>query len=82
MFVRKMRIIFIIASIVLFLIAFNFGEKNPFQEAHGATSSNGSGSVAGNVAIASNQVAGLASFGFAIAGGLSLLAAAIIKSDN
>ena len=39
-------------------------------------------SVGGNIAVAPNNVAGLASLGFAIAGGLSLVSAAIAGRND
>ncbi len=76
------RTSFMVAAVILFGIACSFGTANPYREVHGGTNLNGPGAVAANVAVASNNVAGLASFGFAIAGGLSLLAAAKVDPKS
>lgn len=76
---QSLRMLFLIASVVLFGIAYSFGTAAPYQQVVGQIGL-GDNAAAQNVAIAANGVAGLASFGFAIAGGLSLLAAAIVGS--
>jgi hypothetical protein len=75
------RNMFLVTAVVLFVIAVYFGNQNPFQQVSGGTTSVGNGQVAANVAVASNHVAGLASFGFALAGGLALISAAIVKKE-
>lgn len=68
-----MRLLFIIFAVVLFVVAFNFGKvQPPFFQATGINS----------VAITANMVAALAALGFALAGGLSLIAAAIVKGRS
>jgi hypothetical protein len=74
------RTVFVVIAIVLFIIAAYFGNQVPFQQISGSTTSVGNGQMASQVAIASNYVAGLASLGFALAGGLTLIAAAILKN--
>ncbi len=74
------KIVFFVTAILLFIVAVYFGNEKPFQEISGSTTSVGNGQVASQVAIASNYVAGLASLGFALAGGLALIAAAIVKN--
>jgi hypothetical protein len=66
----KMRILFIAIAVVLFGVAIYFGNQQP-----SFASSTGAG-------VTPNMVAGLAAFGFALAGGLSLIAAAIAKEPN
>jgi hypothetical protein len=69
-------------AVILFCIALWFGSQRAYYEVHGATMMNQSQSVGGNIAVAPNNVAGLASLGFAIAGGLSLLCTAIIERSR
>jgi hypothetical protein len=69
-------------SLFLFFIAFHFGQERPYGEMSGGYTANGNTAVSASVAIASNYVAGLASFGFSISGGLALIAAAIVKPDK
>ena len=71
------RALFLVAAVILFAIAYSFGGSRPYEQVTGPP-----GSVAANVAMASNNVAGLASFGFAVAGGLSLLSAAILTPKS
>lgn len=63
---RSWTILFTAIAVVLFGVAIYFGNQQPFvQTATGAATS--------------NLLAGLAAFGFALAGGLSLIAAAIVR---
>ncbi len=65
-----MRVLFIAIAVVLFGVAIYFGNQQPsFPSSTGA-------------AVTPNMVAGLTAFGFALAGGLSLIAAAIAKETN
>jgi len=64
-------IVFLVIALVLFVVAIGIGmESEPWEE-RGTASSN---------AIAANNLAGLTACGFAIAGGLSVVAAAIAAS--
>jgi hypothetical protein len=69
---QSMRILLLIAAVVLFLVAYDFGTRQPFDEK----------STSGAVAIASNTVAAAASLGFSLAGGLALLAAALVRKND
>ena len=72
MCVRLMRTLFVVISLVLFSIAFYFAKEGPFAA---------NGMVGDGVQSAAIVVAGLASLGFAISGGLALLAAAVMKKE-
>jgi hypothetical protein len=67
-----MRFLFCGIALVLFIVAGCFANQQPFCQVLGAT----------GVAATPNMVAGLAAFGFALAGGLSLLAAALVKEKG
>jgi len=63
-------------AVVLFAIAVYFGNLTAFDRVtlvSGASCS---------TAIASNTMAGLTSFGFSLAGGLALMAAALVRKDG
>jgi hypothetical protein len=79
---KTMRIVFVGISLVLFLIAYNFGNQRPCEQVSGGYVGSGNAPIAGNVGIVSNYVSGLAALGFAISGGLALVAAAIVKPDK
>ena len=78
----SLRAVFLVASVILFGIAIHFGCEQPFGQTSGGYALNGNGSVAANVAMVPNYVAGPAAFGFAIAGGLSILAAAMVNQKS
>jgi hypothetical protein len=66
-----MRFIFLLLALTLFVVALAFGYgQQPWQWNSAST------------VVAPNVLAGLASLGFAVAGGLSLLAAALVRPDR
>ena len=73
---RWFRGILLIAAVVLFAIARDFGDASPFETAHPSEYDKMT-----SFAIAPNVTAGLASAGFALAGGLSLLGSAFVRAD-
>lgn len=70
---------FVAIAVVLFVIAVYFGNQTPF---HQVTGGGGGTHFETQVAIASNWVAAGASFGFSLAGGLALIAAALAKESR
>ena len=67
---QKMRLLLIAIAVVLFGVAIYFGNQQPY-------SSNNS-----SIAMTPNWVAAMSAFGFALAGGLSLIAAAIVRGTG
>ena len=74
---ESMRSLYLVAALVLFGIALAFGCQRGYHQVQSGMMMNPTQSVGGNVAVAPNNIAGLASLGVAIAGGLSLVSAAI-----
>ena len=68
----KMQNVFLAAAAILFAIAFYFGNEPSWEKVNGST----------GFAIAYNCVACFSSFGFALAGGLALLSAAIVTKKE
>ncbi len=77
-----MQSLYLVAALVLFAIALAFGCQRGYHQVQSGMMMNPTQSVGGNVAVAPNNIAGLASLGFAIAGGLSLVSAAIAGRDD
>jgi hypothetical protein len=64
------------AAAVLFGIAWHFGGQSPYK-----TASPSRETPETQYAIAPNNTAGLAALGFALGGGLALVAAALVRPD-
>lgn len=77
-----MRFLFTVISVVLFGIAIYFGNQQPMFQVTGPSAIIGNQSMEAHVAVTPNLLAGLAALGFALAGGLSLIAAAIVKGKG
>jgi hypothetical protein len=77
-----MRKLFLAIALGLFVVAAYFGNQVPFERVQGPAMMNNQQSVEAHVAVASNAVAGSASLGFALAGGLALIAAAIVREGS
>src|SRR3954471_14879543 len=67
----------LVVALILFCVAGAFGASEPFRTASPSVISDKTA-----YAIAPNVTAGLASLGFALAGGLSLLAASLVRGDH
>ena len=74
------RFIFLIAAVTLFATSTTFANQEAFRTA--GPSSWPSNQPPPMISIAPNTVAGLASLGFAVAGGLALVAAALVKENG
>lgn len=79
---KPMRSLYLVAAIVLLGIALAFGCQRGYHQVRSGMKMSPTQSVGGNVAVAPNNKAGLASLGFAIAGGLSLVSAAIVGRNH
>ena len=71
------RGVLLVIALVLFCVAGVFGAAEPFKTASLSVISERTA-----YAIAPNVTAGLAALGFALAGGLSLLAASLVRGDH
>jgi hypothetical protein len=60
---------FLFIAVLLFIVAIVFGTRSPWE----------SRGFQGQTSIAPNTLAGLTACGFAVAGGLSLIAAALVE---
>ena len=73
------RSIFLIMAAALFVASISFANMEAFRAAGPVTSSS---NQVPTFSIAPNALAGLASLGFAIAGGLALIAAALVRENQ
>jgi hypothetical protein len=69
----SVKFLFLVVAVILFGIAIDFGNRQAFMEVHAASG--------GAVAVTSNLTAGIASAGFALAGSIALVAAALVRKE-